>query len=304
MVIAIRSNRMASLRESFFNGKGMSLNPLVEGLIKENEFDLPEDDFTPEATDDVSNPLLIDTLPPEEKAAAEKILSIFKQNVAGGVKYSVKMNGRNIPVEKLVPIKDKMKNEYEKEAAENPAESHDDSNMISLVGEKGGKKKVTKLPIPILLYILDNLDAPVAASVESAVPVQEDFSDAVVSGAGATAGVIGSVGLIALGIWAWTRGNEMVVNIGQEIGNALGNVADNAKIAKNNKKMQEMLKRFDGDANFQQLVASLKATPYKRNDNGANQQRSPNIKALKDYIESKLSPEERGYLTALYDAAK
>jgi hypothetical protein len=134
-------------------------------------------------------------------------------------------------------------------------------------------------------------------------------------GIGAGLGVIGGIGAVALGIWAWNKGKEVASNVGDAIGSGLDTMAKNAKIARRNAKIQAMLKRFDGDATFQQLVASLKATPYsdprdsavaakQRAAKDMNKARKPNIKALKDYIESKLTPEEKGWLTALYDAAQ
>lgn len=134
-------------------------------------------------------------------------------------------------------------------------------------------------------------------------------------GLGVGAGIVGGIGAIALGIWAWNKGKEVASNVGDAIGSTLDVMAKNAKIAKRNAKIQSMLKRFDGDATFQQLVATLKSTPYVdprasskvtdiNNAKAANKARKPNIKALKDYIESKLTPEEKGWLTALYDAAQ
>jgi len=132
-------------------------------------------------------------------------------------------------------------------------------------------------------------------------------------GLGTVAGVVGGIGAIALGIWAWNKGKEVANNVGDAIGSTLDVMAKNAKTARRNGKIQAMLKRFDGDQTFQQLVSALKATPYadpkatmKGRDaaNAANKARKPNIKALKDYIESKLTPEEKGWLTAIYDAAQ
>jgi hypothetical protein len=304
--IAIRSNRMATLRENFYKNRGLGINPLVEGLVKENEFDLPGDTSTPEATDDFSSPLSMDTLPPEIKQQAEESLANLKHNMSIGVKVFIRVNGKEVPIEKAVASNAAMKAEYEKLSSEDPAASYNPSNFVSIVQRKDGKKRVGKLPIPIVSYILDNLNAPAASSMGESDKIEEISGLEI--GLGAGLGVVGGIGAIALGIWAWNKGKEVASEVGEAIGSGLDTMAKNAQTAKKNAKIQAMLKRFDGDATFQKLVSSLKATPYvdkyKTGAKDANNARRPNIKALKEYIESKLTPEEKGWLTALYDAAQ
>ena len=120
------------------------------GLLKEFEYDLDNGE-TPEPTTDVSQPLTSDALTGEMKELADQVVAKIKAGSADGTKYIVSIHGREVPIQKLIPLKDKIKAEHDRLASENPAETHDESQSFKLIRVVKGKK--FSMDIPAAMFI-------------------------------------------------------------------------------------------------------------------------------------------------------
>jgi hypothetical protein len=91
------------------------------------------------------------------KELADQVVAKIKAGPVDGTKYIVSIHGREVPIEKLIPLKDKIKAEHDRLAAENPADTHNESQSFRLIRVVKGKKFSMEIPAPMFIYILNNI---------------------------------------------------------------------------------------------------------------------------------------------------